>query len=134
MNTTSKLVLPSILFSLGCAAPGPMPASGASDTEVGAYRERFSDDLRGDLEVETPVLERTERNLLKVNIPLRNVSGEDLELLVQVQFLNEAGAPYNDETNRKVFLLPRGSTKWFSATSMQSIASDYIVHVWRAEQ
>lgn len=116
----------------GCSS-GPMPASGVSDTEVDEYRERFADDLRGEVEVETPVLERTDHNLLKVNVPLRNVAGEDLQLLVQVQFLDEKGAPYNDETNRKSFLLPRGSTKWFSATSMQSVASDYVLYVWRAE-
>jgi uncharacterized protein YcfL len=127
------LLLASVLVA-GCSSVGPMPAEGVPPgDEVSKVRERFADDLRGDIQIETPVIQRTDQNLLRVNVPIRNISGQDLQLLVQVQFLDETGSPYNDETNRRLFLLPRGSTKAFSATSGQSIASDYVLHVWRAE-
>ena len=121
MNTSSKVVLALVLFASSCVL-------------AGRSRERFADpDLDAEVEFDKPIIVRTEENLLKVSVPLRNVSGEELQLLVQIQFLNELGAPYNDETNRRSFLLPRGAVKWFSATSMQSIASDYVFYVWRAE-
>jgi hypothetical protein len=121
MNKPSKVILALVLFASSCAV-------------ASRGRERFADpDLDGEVEFDQPVVIRTEDNLLKVSVPLRNVSGAELQLLVQMQFLNELGAPYNDETNRRSFLLPRGAVKWFSATSMQSIASDYVFYVWRAE-
>jgi len=110
-----------------------VPASGVADTRIDDSRELFADpDLVGMLEVEDPILERTDSSsLLKLTLPLRNVSGEDLQLLVQVEFLDALGNSYNDDTGRRLILLPRGSTKRFQATSMMAKASDYKVHVWR---
>ncbi len=121
------------LFCFGCASAGPVPATGVSDRSIDDTRELFADpDLVGMLEVEDPILERTgSSSLLKLTLPLRNVSGEDLQVLVQVEFLDSLGNSYNDDTGRRLILLPRGSTKRFEATSMMAKASDYKVHMWR---
>ena len=91
-----------------CSAP-PMPADGQTVYE-GEPREIFADDLRGEIEVGVPTMRRTPGNQLQVVVPLTNVARRDLRLLVQVQFLDELGAPSGDETNRQILLLPRGGT------------------------
>ena len=122
------------LLPASCSST-PMPADGVADgDDLSGLREIFADDLRGEVEVERPSLRRTEQNLLKVNVPLRNVSGDDLELLVQVQFLDDLGAPSGDETNRQYLRLPRGSTTNFGATSRTSSAHDYKLYLWRADR
>jgi hypothetical protein len=121
-----------VLFLAACSSVGPMPADGVdSDDEMLKTQIRFADDLRDDVEIERPVLERTAENLLQVSLPIRNVSGRDLQLLVQVEFLDATGNRYNDDTGRVVFYVPRGTTKEFKTSSMLSKASDYVAHLWR---
>jgi hypothetical protein len=132
MKLHLPLALAGLILPLACSSP-PLPAEGVTDTDLGALREIFADDLRGELEVETPQMQRTPGNQLKVAIPLRNVSGRDLRLLVQVRFVDEGGAPTGDETNRQFFFLPRGTTRAFSASSRTSSARDYKMYVWSAE-
>lgn len=132
MKLLRVLALSGLVFPLACSST-PMPADGVSDDEVSTYREIFADDLRGEVEVERPVMQRTPQNQLKVVVPLRNVSGDDLRVLVQIQFLDELGAPSGDETNRQVMILPRGGTKAFTATSLTSNARDYKLYIWRAD-
>ncbi|MEY2981013.1 MAG: hypothetical protein RL562_1240 [Planctomycetota bacterium] len=116
----------------GCSAP-PLPADGVTSLQS-EVREVFADDLRGEVEVGTPRMRRTAGNQLQVVVPLTNVARRDLQLLVQVQFLDESGAPSGDETNRQVFLLPRGGTRAFEATSRTSSARDYRLYLWSAEK
>jgi len=110
-----------------------VPATGVGDDSLGNVRELFADpDLVGMIEIEDPILERTpDSSLLKLTLPLRNVSGGDLQLLVQIEFLDAGGNSYNDDTGRRLILVPRGSTKRLQVTSMMAKASDYKVHVWR---
>ncbi len=96
-----------------------------------ANQVRFADDVSDEVVAEMPTLARTGDDLLRVSVPLRNVSGEDLQLLVQIEFLDGAGRRYNDETPRQVFLLARGQTKDFIASSMLAKADDFVAHVWR---
>ena len=119
------------LLCICCA--GPVPASGVSDDRLDNVRELFADpDLAGMIEIEDPILERTaDSSLLKLTLPLRNVSGGDLQVLVQIEFLDAAGNSYNDDTGRRLILVPRGSTKRLQVTSMMAKASDYKVHLWR---
>ena len=114
-----------------CSAP-PMPADGQTVYE-GEPREIFADDLRGEIEVGVPTMRRTPGNQLQVVVPLTNVARRDLRLLVQVQFLDELGAPSGDETNRQILLLPRGGTQGFEATSLTSSARDYRLYLWSAD-
>lgn len=128
MRMTAVIVC---LLLVSCA--GPIPASGVSDDSLDNVRELFADpDLAGMIEVEDPIVERTPgSSLLKLTLPLRNVSGDDLQLLVQIEFLDAAGNSYNDDTGRRLILVPRGTTKRLQVTSMMSKASDYKVHMWR---
>ena len=57
----------------------------------GSSQVRFADDLGGSIQAETPTMVRNDDNLLQVSVPLRNVSGDDLQLLVQIEFLDAAG-------------------------------------------
>ena len=107
------------MCAIGCASP--------------SHRVVWADDLDGEVRIERPSFKRTDANLLEVNVPISNISEDDVRLLVQLEFLDENGSPYNDETNRRAFLVPRGSTKSFRVTSLQSIASDYVLTIWRCE-
>ena len=95
---------------------------------------RFADNLAGVVVVEQPVRQRTLNDLLKVTLPIRNISGDDLELSVQVEFLDAAGNRYNDDTPRRVLLIPRGHTRPFEASSMLSKADDFIATIGRSER
>lgn len=94
-------------------------------------RIRLVDGLGACVVVEPPTLERTGENLLSVSVPLRNVAGQDLDLLVLVEFLDSAGNRYNDDTPQQAFALARGQTRAFSAVSMLSKAEDFVAHVSR---
>lgn len=137
MNILRALSLAATLSAVSlvcgaCAAP-PMPADGQTVYE-GDPREIFADDLRGEIEVGVPTMRRTPGNQLQVVVPLTNVARRDLRLLVQMQFLDELGAPSGDETNRQILLLPRGGTHGFEATSRTSSARDYRLYLWSADR
>lgn len=70
-------------------------------------------------------------DLLQVQVPITNLSPQEIQLLVQVEFRDATGAPYDDETTRRVWLLPRGATKTFTATSQKARASDFVVRLWK---
>lgn len=142
-NTSTPLaafLAVSIVISLGglfgaCSSSTQIPAEGVSaDDPSLKVREIFADDLRGDIQLETPITRRNEQNLLEVRVPLRNIARKDLRLMVQVQFIDEFGAPSGDETNRQYLILPRGSTQTFTAVSRTSSARDYKMYLWRAEK
>ncbi|MCA8942859.1 MAG: hypothetical protein KDB80_09900 [Planctomycetes bacterium] len=103
--------------------------------EVGPSRQsaqvQFADDLSGYVVVDEPSVERTADNLLRVSVPIRNVSDENIELMVQIEFRDAHGNPYNDETPKRVMLLARGETKHFFAHSMLSKADDFVATIWR---
>ena len=134
-RTIAGVLLTILAFAASaCSSQGPRPAPGVTDEELANYRERISDDLRGYIELETPQPVRTADNLLQVTVPIRNVTDEEVHRLVQAQFLDGAGVPVGDETNRRLFIVPRSSTKAFQATSRTSSAADYVVQIWRARQ
>ena len=122
-------------LSVGCSSSTQIPAEGVSPDDPSlAYREIFADELRGSLQIETPVTLRTEQNLLELRAPIRNIARKDLRIMVQVQFLDEFGAPSGDETNRQYLILPRGSTQTFRTVSRTSSARDYKLYIWKAEK
>ena len=132
MNFT-RFLLSALLVTLAACSNGPYVAEGIpADDEVRNYREIFADDLFGDVQVGDPVTRRNEQGLLIVTVPLRNVAGEDLELLWQVRFIDEFGAPSGDETNKRSLILNRGSEEPIRATSRTSNARDYRLYLWRA--
>lgn len=104
---------------------------GCASARRDASQVRFADDLSGYVVVDAPAVERTADNLLRVSVPIRNVSGNDLELMVQIEFRDSHGNPYNDDTPKRVMLLSRGETKHFEAHSMLSKADDFVATIWR---
>ena len=87
----------------------------------------FADpDLSGVVEFGAPAIERLqETNNLKVTVPIRNVTDEQVQLLVQMEFRDANKLPYGDVTPSRVMVIPRGMTKNFSATSLKPLAMDY---------
>ncbi len=139
MNLTFRLLLAlaALLLALtgACSSSTQLAADGVSpDDESLRFREVFADDLRGSVQLETPVTRRNDQNLLELRVPIRNIATKDLRVMVQVQFIDEFGAPSGDETNRQYLILPRGSTKTFVAISRTSSARDYKLYMWRAEK
>lgn len=135
----SAAVLSMLVFawsSAACSSNGPRPARGIGRGDAASLSQvLFSDDLEGYVAVGRLSVERVEHsNALRVYVPIRNLTDRDMQLQVMCEFLDEAGNPYQDETGRKVFYLPRSSTKVWSASSMQARAGDFIVRIWRFEQ
>lgn len=116
------IILTALIAALSLTSCSSMPAA--------ATQVRFADDLEGVVVVEQPVLERDDGDRLRVAVPIQNVSGEDIELMVRVEFLDSLGNRYNDDTPRQVMLLPRGSTRDFRAASMMAKADDFIATIW----
>ena len=121
-------------FTLPACSSTTQLAADAVPQDEDRVREVFADDLRGDIALETPITRRDEQNLLELRVPIRNISGKDLRLMLQVQFVDEFGAPSGDETNRQYFMLPRGSTQTYATVSRTSSARDYKLFIWRAEK
>lgn len=88
-------------------------------------------DLEDYLAVEDTRVERLSDNLLKIHVRIRNVSDTNVPILVETEFFQQGRIPYGDRTPRSVFLVPRGGTISYSATSTQARAADFTVTIWR---
>lgn len=103
-----------VALTVGCASSAP--------TNV----EYADPDLSGVVELGAPAIERLrESNNLKVIVPIRNVTDEQVQILVQMEFRDANQLPYGDVTPSRVMVIPRGMTKNFTATSLKPIAMDY---------
>ncbi len=116
-----------------CNSTSQLPADPVPESDQ-TQRIVFADDLRGEIAYEPAVAIRDEQNLLELRLPIRNIAGKDLRLMLQVQFVDEYGAPSGDETNRQYFMLPHNSTQTFRTVSRTSSARDYRLFIWRAEK
>lgn len=71
---------------------------------------------------------------LQVRVPLVNTAPQPLKLRVRIQFLDERGNAYDDETALRCLVIPAGEARWMQATSLCSSARHYRVWVeWVAE-
>ena len=131
-----SLLFAVLALAVSCGGPrGPRAGDELLRDPVADSRVRFADDLRGLVKIESVRSERVPySNALKVYVPIRNVSGRDLQLQVMCEFLDDGGNPYQDETARKPLFVPRNSTKTWVAASMQPRASEYVVHLWRYQK
>lgn len=87
----------------------------------------FSDpDLAYAVELGPAVAERLEAsNNLKVIVPIKNITDEQVQLLVQMEFRDANDYPIGDNTPSRVMILERGASKDFSATSLNPVAMAY---------
>lgn len=68
-------------------------------------------------------------NQLKVIVPIRNISERELQVRIQVTFLDLEKAPIGDETNAQVEIIGPGETHNHSVTSTMSEARDWIMRI-----
>ena len=92
----------------------------------GSNVEYADPDLSGVVELGAPAIERLrESNRLKVVVPIRNVTDEQIQLLVQMEFLDADQRPIEDSTPSRWMAIERGMTRNFAATSLKPNAMDY---------
>ncbi len=112
----------------------PAPGISPSDLRMEMTGPVIDPALEGSVEVGTTESRRLASGKLEVTIPIRNVSGASLEVLVKVMFLDENGfvIPY-DETPRCTLVLPRGPYS-YRVTSFKDQATRFRVHIDRGEE
>ena len=71
-----------------------------------------------------------ETNLLRVNVPIRNLTEGSISLLVQVEFFDSNRVPYDDVTPRQVLIVPPGGTMNHVTMSQKARAQEFIVRLW----
>ena len=124
------------VFASGCVSGPPYPARAIGDPE-GERRypvQIMDEDLVDLVEVGSPSLDRIGgTNQLSVQVAVRNVCEEDLELGYDVEFLDGSNQPYGDRTSRQVLRVRSGDTRMVSVMSLKGQATGFIMRMgfWR---
>lgn|GEM_PF-2825712 len=122
------------LLAAGGCVPLPVPGPGLPLVDGRSVREGpvlVDPTLMGSLEVGTVREDRLDSGRLRLVIPLRNLGGERLELLVKVVFKDAKGFVIpGDETPRTYVAVPRG-TVHHTVTSFRSLAERFEVEIER---
>ena len=86
--------------------------------------------LREGLRVGRAGVRRVEgTNQLKLIVPIRNVSERELQVRIQVSFLDLEKIPIGDDTNAQVQIIGPGETLNHSVTSTMSEARDWTMRI-----
>lgn len=128
-------LLASLLLAACSHRPIPAPGVGPDDVKAYAGGPILADpSLAGDLEIGQIEAARSDGGRLRITIPFHNVSGDRLQLLYRVAFLDAAGnALPGDVTTDLYVSAPVGLTRKV-VTSLKSAAVRYEVQVRRYEQ
>ncbi len=122
----------SVLLLTGCYY-GPEAADPFDRPDVSTSPVTMDSELAGLIQVDEIKSVRLDSNLLELTVPLVNVAGESVAVLVQVTFFDAAGNTYGDETGRVRKYVPQGGILRYTVTSMQSRASRFQVQLWLTE-
>lgn len=132
-----KCNLRTLLLSAGLvtAACSSAPAFTARSMKAGAPDvqnvEITAGTLRDMLLVGEPVVKRVKgTNQLEVSVPILNTHYEQIQILVQVAFLDHSLQPLGDETNKQVRLVSPGETITHSAMSRKAEAQDWVMRIY----
>jgi TolA-binding protein len=68
-------------------------------------------------------------NQLEVTVPILNIHHEQIQIHVQVSFLDHELQPIGDETNKQTKLVSPGETVTHTATSRKAEAQDWIMRI-----
>ncbi len=121
--------LASILLLTGCYY-GPESAEPFDRPDITASPVTMDGELAGLIQVDEIQTVRLESNLVELTIPLVNVAGENVAVLVQVTFFDAAGNTYGDQTGRVRKYVPKSGIVRHKVTSMQARASTFQVQLW----
>ena len=131
----SKLPFSGLLLLALCACssspPYPVRMIGSGDAENMSNVVVLEENLRDMIVmVERANVERVPgSNQLKVMVPLRNISSEQIEVLVQVSFLDGRRAPIGDDTNQRLHLIGPGATLPLTLLSKSDAAQDWTMRI-----
>ena len=120
------------LLLAGCYY-GPQAAEPFDRADISASPMTMDSELAGLIQVDKITTLRLESNLLELTIPLVNVAGENVAVLVQITFFDAAGNSYGDETPRVRKYVPQGGILRYTVSSMQARASSFKVQLWLTE-
>lgn len=115
-----------------CSAPPPYPARAMADPDQEKEHpvQILDEELVDAVVAGNPVLDRVQAsNQLEVQVPLRNVSDEDLELSIDVEFLDAQDNPYGDRSTRQHLILASGDTRTVRFLSSRSRAAGFMMRV-----
>lgn len=131
MNTTLSFSGLLLLALSACASGPPYPAR-----MIGHDAERNSNVVVADAAlwntvcVDVASVERVPgSNQLKVMVPVRNLSDEQIEVLVQVSFLDGRRMPTADDTNPQLQVFAPGETKPITMMSKFDTAQDWTMRI-----
>jgi PBP1b-binding outer membrane lipoprotein LpoB len=126
----SASVLCSALFLAGCSAPPYAAQAIENDAELTSNVVVADDELYDVVRVGRAGVERVPgTNQLKISVPVRNIDDEQIQVLLQVSFLNSQKMPIGDDTNQQVKLIGPGSTYTHVVFSKQPEAQDWTLRI-----
>ncbi|HEX6812974.1 MAG TPA: hypothetical protein VF384_15220 [Planctomycetota bacterium] len=120
-----------VLAFAACASPPPYAAlpirvSAPRLSNVQIMEATLYDILR----VGEPTVQRVKgTNQLEVGVPIMNTHYEQIQVLVQVVYLDATQQEIGDETNRQVRLISPGETITHSAMSRKAEALDWVMYI-----
>jgi hypothetical protein len=131
MKTVSIAKLSSLILFAACSSAPPYAALPIeNDAEMTSNVVVADAELYDVIRVGSSSVERVPgTNQLKVAIPVRNIDDEQIQVLLQVSFLNSRRQPIGDDTNQQVKLIGPGSTMTHVAISKTEQAQDWVLRI-----
>jgi len=127
--TTRNLLLTALALLLAGCAWHAVPAQTVGrlePTESVLSMDRAAWKLVG---LERLSAERVEDDRLEVELELTNLSDVDVTVQVRCVFRNEDGSLTTDEAYWKMVVLPRSTSKRYTAQSLDKLAASYQVEI-----
>jgi len=112
----------------GCSSPPYKIKSNAAALENQEKINLLSKECRKVLRLVDHKAARNEAGYLEVELKLQNVKKDDYWFDVQVRFLDQKGSVI-DQTNLQPIQFIRGSITSYKATSMNALATNYVVYI-----
>ncbi|HZN38410.1 MAG TPA: hypothetical protein VFD82_06380 [Planctomycetota bacterium] len=104
----------------------PIKASDPSISNVEVTEATLYEIVR----VGTPIVKRIKgTNQLEVSVPILNIHYEQIQIHVQVIFLDHSLQPIGDETNKQTKLVSPGETIMHTAISRKAEAQDWVMRI-----
>lgn len=124
--------LPALLVVLSACSSAPPYAALAIEDDAEQFSNVVITDkaLHDIVRVGRAGVERVAgSNQLKVMVPVRNIDDEEIQVLVQVSFLDGRKMPIGDDTNQQVKIIGPGSTLPVVMLSKLDTAQDWTMRI-----
>lgn len=120
-----------LLFLIAaCSAPPYAARAIENDAEQTSAVVITDSALHAILRVGAPLLERVPAtNQLRVTVPVRNISDDEIQIRAQTSFLDSQRAPTGDDTPRSLHFLSAGQTIYVTVVSMKDGADQFVMRL-----